>query len=58
MKNEVIDLKHGKIDVLQVDNIIYFTVYGDFMDDDIAIVTKYTENFFVKKKSLRSAYGT
>lgn len=48
MKTEVINLKNAKLDVAQFDNIIYFTVHGDFTDDDIEIVTKYTENFFAK----------
>ena len=51
MKTEVFNLKDGKVEVSQFENIIYFTVYGNFTDDDIVTLTKYTEDFFAKNNT-------
>jgi len=46
MKNETIDLGHGRIEVLINGNLIYFKVFGDFTNDDVLAMTGYLENFF------------
>ena len=49
MEKEIIDLGHGKIEVVKDGHLIYLNVVGEYTDDDAIRMTEYLERFFTEK---------